>query len=73
VGIDIGKYKKFNFWKQGHKSITILVYRNILFLYQDQLFDFQKKSVDVITVFARHEVLLLVLLKILLFCDVMPY
>jgi hypothetical protein len=32
---------------------------------------FEKKSMDVITVFARHEVLLLVLLKILLVCDVM--
>lgn len=44
MDIDIGKYEKYNFWNQGHKSITILVYRNILFLYQDQFFDFRKEK-----------------------------
>jgi hypothetical protein len=46
VGIDTGKYKKFNFCKKGHKNITVLVYRNTLFLYQDQLLDFQKEKLE---------------------------
>jgi hypothetical protein len=38
----------------------------------ESVFDFEKKSIDVNVVYARLEVLIVVLLKILLLCDVMP-
>jgi hypothetical protein len=39
----LGNVKNFGFWKQGYKSVAILAYRNVLFIPQDQVFDFRKE------------------------------
>jgi hypothetical protein len=40
----LGNVKNFDFWKQGSGSVTIIVYRNVLFVSQDQVFDFRKEK-----------------------------
>jgi hypothetical protein len=59
------------FGKKG-AGVTILVYRNVLLVCQNKFLTFEKESVDVTMVYARLDILIVMLLKILLVCDVMP-